>query len=125
MEIPRFYNTQLIKGEKGFNTCLKFGEDWELYNRIRTKHITIGKTNSEIKHYEETSLSAILKKAYSYGKNYSVLRKKSKGTIHRYILPSKLKTIIFLFSNPVLGFSYFILRLLKGFFFLVGYLSSL
>lgn len=126
MEIPRFYRSALVFQVDGFNTSLRFGEDWDLYQKVLEISDKTGRINTKIIHYEPTSFIEILKKSYNYGKYFqSLIIANPKPIKKRYILPENVKSLFHILKKPLMGVLFILFRLLKGFSFLFGYLSSL
>jgi len=77
LEAPRFFKKEVFDSVGGFDETISFGEDSDLYLRIKMKGYKILRARSKIKHYEgELSLKRVILKAYHYGKTLPVFIRK-------------------------------------------------
>ncbi|MEM1582869.1 MAG: glycosyltransferase [Candidatus Bathyarchaeia archaeon] len=90
-ELPRFFRKHVFQRIGGYDERLIFGEDVDLYLRIKNSGLKIGKIRSEIKHHEgNLSLRKISIKAYYYGKSIPMIIGKNPQLMIKRHNPVKL-----------------------------------
>lgn len=68
--IPRFFRKEIFHSVGGFDEKLVYGEDLDLYTRIKSRGLKTGKIKVEIRHHlGDLSMPKIVLKAYYYGKH--------------------------------------------------------
>lgn len=125
-EIPRFYEKTLVTAVGCLNSLLRFGEDWDLFQKALSYGGILGRTNEMISHYEEENLLSLLQKTRMYGRFAPVTFQGTRSEYRSRFLgvPKFRKVCSLIVLNPLLGLGYLFLRLLKGVFFILGYLES-
>ena len=72
--IPRFYRKKVLLDRMAFNDELRWGEDLELYHRLKSKGLKDVWCKSHVFHYEAGSLQNAVRKYLSYGRSVNAFR---------------------------------------------------
>jgi glycosyltransferase involved in cell wall biosynthesis len=117
IEAPRVFSTQLYKDIGGYNEALTGGEDWELFDRLKQKGVTVYRTDAKVLHDEGVvDIEQVFKKRVLYGKAYKRFRSTGasmvgRGVIQRYVLfIKKWKEGV---TEPVLYIGVFVLKCIE------------
>jgi glycosyltransferase involved in cell wall biosynthesis len=86
---PRFFAKKYIEAAGLFNEELYWGEDYELYLRLKKMNIEESWCKSRIYHYEPKSLVKILRKNYYYGRFMNRLKFPDASLAGRSLLARK------------------------------------
>lgn len=124
---PRFFFKSLLHDQGVFDAALVWGEDYELYERLRKAHVKEGFCSSVLYHRETTSLKQILLKNLRYGKSMPTFVKQTS----RMVFPSMLSHALLSFAQivkdrqkPDVAFGCFLLLLVKSGSMLIGILRG-
>ncbi|HWA52013.1 MAG TPA: glycosyltransferase [Patescibacteria group bacterium] len=128
IEVARFFEKKIFEEYGGYDLELTGPEDYDLPYRIG-KQYEIGRSGEYILHHEEgVTLYRLLKKKYYYGRNGAKYAKKhpeliaTQGNLlFRKAYFRNWKKFV---NDPVLGFSFVIVRTLEATWAVAGYLSS-
>ncbi len=131
IEAPRFFSKKIYQDVSGYNEQLTGGEDWELYDRLKKKKVTVYRTKALVLHDEgEIAISTVFKKRVLYGKAFSSFVKgggstNGRGVVDRHVLfLKKWKEGL---SEPIVYFGVFVLKCIEfwGAFYgmVLGYIS--
>jgi glycosyltransferase involved in cell wall biosynthesis len=72
--IPRFYRRNTLLESGAFNDKLRFWEDMELYQRLKSAGLREAWCRGRIIHYEADSLRNVIRKYVSYGRSIAEFR---------------------------------------------------
>ena len=89
---PRFFVKEQITRVGMLDAGLLWGEDYDLYNRLRKMRSKEGWCNSKLYHYEPTSIGKILVKNIRYGKSVPIFLQQTKKQIFPLLLRHALLT---------------------------------
>jgi len=93
-EAPRFFRREVFEFVGGYDENLVIGEDFELTQRLGNAGVRMGRSESIIKHHEESlSIKKLVVKLYYYGKTLPAYVKKEP------LLTLKTSSPIHLFRN--------------------------
>lgn len=131
IEAPRVFPSSLYKDIGGYNESLTGGEDWELYDRVKRKGVSVYRTTAKVLHDEgEVGIEQVFKKRVMYGKAFTGFvsagaHMTGRGVIQRYVLfIRKWKEGV---TEPVLYIGVFVLKCVEfwGAFLgmIIGYLN--
>ena len=127
-ELPRFFRIGALRSLGGYDERLIFGEDLDLMIRLERAGFTVGRVRGRIFHFEHSSLSGVVMKYFSYGKNASVLLTKysRREVFLEYSLIFSRPVIFWrnVISDPIHGFGAIFLRVVRGFSILLGLLNE-
>ena len=96
--IPRFFPRRLL-GEKPFNEKLPCKEDWELYERMRSKGVSEAYSKAKMYHLEPKTLKEMTIKNIKYSKSLTKLSKHIKNP-YKTIIKQSFMTLIQAVKNP-------------------------
>ena len=81
--IPRFFVKRYLEQSGMFNTTLLWGEDYEVYERLRRQNVHKAMCKYEIRHYEPRSFKGLAVKSAGYGESMPIFV----GQTRKQILP--------------------------------------
>jgi len=129
IETPRFFKKEVFNSVGGYDEKLSYGEDSDLYLRIKSKRYRILRIQSEIKHYEgDLFLKKIILKAYYYGKNLPAFIKKNPSFAVKKYSPLHqvyISNISLLLKNPKQFLGIIFLKFLEYITYSIGMLAYL
>ena len=96
---PRFFVKEKITRVGMFDAGLVWGEDYDLYMRLRKLNIKETSCKSKLYHYEPTSIEKILVKNLRYGKSMPIFLQQTKKQIFPSLLRNALLTFREVFRN--------------------------
>lgn len=94
---PRFFVRKELLSVGLLDSALLWGEDYDLYEKLRKMHVKEVICKSKIYHIEPASLKKILIKSFSYGKSLPIFLEKTKKDV-----PTLLIKQAFLTFNKIL-----------------------
>ncbi|MFA4887219.1 MAG: glycosyltransferase family A protein [Candidatus Nanoarchaeia archaeon] len=125
--VPRGYKKALIGKIGFFDEKLKFGEDWELFQRAKKVHARFIQLNAVMIHHEVESPLHTINKYVKYGRKSYLLLKKEKtavtfySAIDRKVVKNAVK---YFFKNPLLFCGSAVYRAVKTVCAAVGYIKE-
>lgn len=126
---PRFFVKEQITRAGMFDDCLLWGEDYDLFNRLKKMKIREAWCKSRIYHYEPTSIKKILAKNLRYGKSMPVFLQQTRKQVFLVLLKNALLTFKEVFRNfkksPALIAGCAVLLCLKAYSIMIGLLIDL
>lgn len=96
---PRFFVKELILRAGMFDTALLWGEDYDLYEKLKKMNVKETLCKSEIYHYENESLRKLLLKNLRYGRSMPVFLHQTKKRIFPSMFRHALLTLIEILKN--------------------------
>jgi glycosyltransferase involved in cell wall biosynthesis len=90
---PRFFAKGQVVQAGMFKNGLLWGEDYDLYNRMNKMKIKEATCESEVYHFEPTSVGKILLKLFRYGKSLQDFRQDSGGRLFLLLFNHSLLTL--------------------------------
>jgi glycosyltransferase involved in cell wall biosynthesis len=126
---PRFFlKEQIVRGGM-FNDRLLWGEDFDLYKRMNKMQIKEATCESELHHFEPTSIGEILLKLFRYGKSLQDFRQDSGRRLFLLLLNHSLLTLKTVArdcrKSPAIILGCTILLFLKTYYLTIGLLAGL
>lgn len=126
---PRFFVKEQITRVGMLDAGLLWGEDYDLYNRLKKMKLKEGWCKSKLYHYEPTSIEKILVKNLRYGKSMPIFLQQTKKQIFPLLLRHALLTFREVFRNskksPVIIAGCAVLLCLKTYSRMIGLLVGL
>ncbi len=125
--VPRIYKRELINKIGFFDERLKFGEDWELFQRAKRARARFGQLPLFLIHHEVESPMHTIKKYFKYGIKARKLVRKKEDAISFYAAANQrvMKNLIkYFFKDPFLVIGSLVYRCIKTLSALIGYLYS-
>jgi len=126
---PRFFVKEQIIRVGMLDASLLWGEDYDLYNRLKKMKSREAWCKSRIYHYEPTSIKKILAKNLRYGKSMPIFLQQTRKQIFPLLLRNALLTFKEVFRNfkksPVLIAGCAVLLCLKAYSIMIGLLIDL
>jgi len=101
--IPRFFNREEITRVGMLDDSLFWGEDYDLYKKLKKVNVREGESKSKIYHHESTSIRDTIIKNLRYGKSMSVFMQQTK----KQILPSMFEDTLSTFRKLLKNFKNF------------------
>jgi len=89
---PRFFVKEHIIRAGMLDAGLLWGEDFELYNRLKKMSIKESSCKSQLFHYEPLSIKNILVKNFHYGKSMPVFRQQTRKQVFPLLFKQALLT---------------------------------
>jgi GT2 family glycosyltransferase len=126
---PRFFVKELLTRVGLLDPTLLWGEDYDLYKKLKKMGIKETRVESELYHYESASIRTILLKNLRYGKSIPTFMQSSKEQILSPIMWQSLLTLREIIKDPnkspeiVLGCAF--LFGLKAFVLIIGFSTGL
>jgi GT2 family glycosyltransferase len=96
---PRFFVKECIIQVGMLDDSLLWGEDYDLYKRMRTMGLKETSCKSKLYHYEPASINKILIKNLQYGKSMPIFLQQTKKKIYLPMLKHALSTFKEVFKN--------------------------
>lgn len=90
---PRFFVKEKLIRVGGFNSKLLWGEDYDLYVRLKRAGIKEAFCESKIYHYEDESLRKILRKSIRYGESMPAFEEQTRSRIMPRLLLHSVLTL--------------------------------
>jgi len=126
---PRFFVKERIIQSGMFNDRLLWGEDYDLYEKMKKLKIKEETCKSEIYHFEPTSIGKILSKLFLYGKSLKDFRQNTGHRIFSPLLYHASLTLMMVIrdhkKSPATIIGCIILLLLKTCYLTIGLLAGL
>jgi glycosyltransferase involved in cell wall biosynthesis len=126
---PRFFAKELIVRVGMFNAALLWGEDYELYQRLKKKNVKEVSCQSILCHCEPVSVKEILTKNLRYGESMPTFAQRSKRQVFSRLVRHSLLTWAGIASEltekPSIVFGCTMLLCLKTLSMMAGLLASL
>jgi len=126
---PRFFIKEQIIQAGMFDERLLWGEDYDLYERMKKMGIKEATCEPEIYHFEPTSIGKILSKLFLYGKSLQDFRQNTGRRVFSPLLYHSSLTLIIVirdyWKSPAIIMGCIILLLLKTYYLTIGLLASL
>ena len=126
---PRFFVKKQIIRAGMLNVALLWGENYDLYNKLKKMDIKETLCKSELCHYEPTSVRKILVKNFRYGKSMPIFVQYTRKQIFKLMFRQSLLTFNEVFENfkksPAIIWGCAILLCLKTYSMMIGLLISL
>jgi arabinofuranan 3-O-arabinosyltransferase len=123
-EIPRFHRAVFLRDVGGFDETLEFGEDWDLYIRLKNEGSKVGRASTYILHHENSDLRSIIRKYRRYGEYLPQLasRYSVASIISQYnpLLSDPRTFLVHFVKDPLHGSGFLFLRMIRGFIMLFG-----
>jgi glycosyltransferase involved in cell wall biosynthesis len=127
--IPRFYKRSVISKSIAFNDKLRFWEDFDFYQQLKSIGLKEAWCKSYIIHYEVSSLKNIIRKYIFYGGSMRIFKDNSINTPYFSTFKLTLSTIIQILNNPGKSLSIFLgcifLVILKAISIALGFLLKM
>jgi glycosyltransferase involved in cell wall biosynthesis len=126
---PRFFIKEQIVRTGMFNERLLWGEDYDLYERMKKMGIKEATCESVLYHFEPTSIGKILSKLFLYGKSLQDFRQNTGRRVFSPLFHHSSLTLTLVIRNyrkspdTVIGCT--ILLLLKTYYLTIGLLAGL
>jgi glycosyltransferase involved in cell wall biosynthesis len=98
---PRFFVKSRFQDMGMFDNMLVWGEDYELYERLKSLTVTEGFCKSVLYHLEATSLKEIFLKSLRYGKSMPTFVKQTKKPIFPSMMNHALLTFAEILKEPL------------------------
>jgi glycosyltransferase involved in cell wall biosynthesis len=120
---PRFFVKARLQDFGVFDTTLVWGEDYELYERLRASGVKEGFCSSVMYHQEGTSIKQILLKNLRYAESMPIFVKQTNSSVFPKMTTHALLTFIEILKsvqNPAVAFGCFFLLLVKSSSMLIG-----
>jgi len=127
LAIPRFFTKKLFQEVGGFDETLIYGEDADLYARIKKNKRRIARAKTQILHLEgDFSWRNVVLKAYYYGENLpSLLKKNPLLSMRRVGIIRLARNLRMITRNPFTFSGIVLIKIVEYMAYLVGVLSSL
>jgi glycosyltransferase involved in cell wall biosynthesis len=126
---PRFFIKEQIARAGMFNDKLLWGEDYDLYKRMNKMRIKEATCESELYHFEPTSIGKILSKLFRYGKSLQDFRQDSGRRLFLLLLNHSSLTLTMVArdyrKSPATIMGCVILLFLKTYYLTIGLLVGL
>jgi len=126
---PRFFSKELVVRIGMFNAALLWGEDYDLYQRLRKMNVKEVSCQSMLCHCEPTSLKGIMARNLRYGESMPTFMNHSKKQIFQRVMRHSLLTwgeiLSELGENPGIALGCSILLGMKAFAMMAGLLANL
>ena len=125
--VPRGYKKALIEKIGFFDEKLKFGEDWELFQRAKKVHARFIQLNAVLIHHEVESPLHTIKKYVKYGrKSYLLVKKEKTAVVFYSAFDRKVvrNAVKYFFKNPFLFCGSVVYRAVKTVCAAVGYIEE-
>jgi len=126
--IPRFYQKEQLVQAGMFNPRLHWGEDYDLYERMNRMGIKEVMCESELYHFEPTSIGKILWKLFIYGKSLQDFRQENGRRLFSLLLNHSSLTLAIVArdykKSPTIIIGCTILLFLKTYYLIIGLLGS-
>ena len=123
-EIPRFHRAEFLRKAGGFDETLEFGEDWDLYVRLKNEGSRVGRASAYILHHENSDFWSIIRKYRMYGEYLPQLasRYSAASLISQYkpLLSDPRTFLVHFVKDPLHGVGFLFLRMIRGFIMLFG-----
>jgi len=123
-EIPRFHRAEFLRNVGGFDETLEFGEDWDLYVRLKNEGSKVGRASTYILHHENSDFSSIIRKYRQYGEYLPQLasRYSMASIISQYkpLLSDPRTFLVHFIKDPFHGSGFLFLRMIRGLIMLFG-----
>jgi glycosyltransferase involved in cell wall biosynthesis len=127
--IPRFFQKERLVQAGMFSPRLLWGEDYDLYERMIKMGIKEVMCESELYHFEPTSIGKILWKSFNYGKSLQDFRQESERHLFSMLLTHSSLTLAIVAKDykksPTIIIGCTILLFLKTFYLTIGLLGSI
>ena len=126
LAIPRFFTRKLFQEMGGFDKSLIYGEDADLYARIKMDKRRIARAKTQILHLEgDFSWRNVVLKAYYYGENLpSLLKKNPLLSMRRVGIIRLVRNLRVITRGPVTFSGVVFIKIVEYMAYLVGVLSS-
>ncbi len=128
VEAPWFFNKKDFLSVEGYDEEMFAGEDWNLFDRLRSAGFQYGRCQSFINHQiGRLAVLGMIKKKFYYGTNIKVFLKKREGGGARrnpLIRPALFRNTFYLFKSPIKYFAIFALKFLESLGILGGMIIS-
>jgi len=126
LAIPRFFTRKLFQEMGGFDESLIYGEDADLYARIKKNIRRIIRAKTQILHLEgDFSWRNLVLKAYYYGENLFIFLKKNPLLgMRRVGAICLVRNIKLMIKSPVTFLGVVLIKIVEYMAYLVGVLSS-
>jgi glycosyltransferase involved in cell wall biosynthesis len=125
---PRFFVKEQVIGVGMLDNSLLWGEDYDLYEKLKKANVKQAKCKSKIYHREVTSIRDTLLKNLRYGKSMTSFLQQTKQRIFPMMLKHALLTFRKVFKNsnsPVTLVGCAFLLCIKSYSIMIGLLVSL
>ena len=127
-KLPLFYSSGIVGNER-FPRGVQLGEDYVFSSNVVSKKPKISKAKSRILHYEDSSLSGVVRRSWHYGGAFVNFQKESKKALTflsniSIMNFNNLKTLLLNFSEPKNMFSFAFYLMVKYGAFAFGYLTE-
>jgi len=126
---PRFFIKEKITRVGMLDTALLWGEDYELYEKLKGANVKEAECKSKIYHYEFASIQNILVKNLRYGKSMPVFLQQTTEQVFPLMVRHSLLTFREVFRNfkksPAIIVACAVLLCLKSYSMAVGFLLGL
>jgi FkbM family methyltransferase len=99
VEAARAFRRTMFEASGGYDPALFFGEDWDLFMRLKKECRKIGRTQAKLMHNECLSIPAYIRKAYKYGTSFSKYARKNR--IHALTIFSPRRSFFFRHSGKL------------------------
>jgi glycosyltransferase involved in cell wall biosynthesis len=97
---PRFFNRKSLVSVGLFDESLLWGEDYDLYERLKGQGVKEALCNSVLYHFEAVSLKQFLLKNLRYGDSMTTFRQRSDGQGFSVMLNHSLLTFTQILKKP-------------------------
>jgi len=126
--IPRFFQKEQLVQAGMFSPRLRWGEDYDLYERMRKMGIKEVMCESQLYHFEPTSIGKMLWKLFIYGKSLQDFRQGIERHLFSLLLNHSSLTLAIVAREykkyPTIIIGCTILLFLKTFYLTIGLLES-
>jgi glycosyltransferase involved in cell wall biosynthesis len=126
---PRFFIKEQITHVGMLDTALLWGEDYDLYEKLKGANVKEAECKSKIYHYELTSIQNVLVKNLRYGKSMPVFLQQTTKQVFPLMVRHSLLTFGEVFRNfkesPAIIVACAVLLCLKSYSMVVGFLLGL
>ena len=123
-EIPRFHKAEFLRNVGGFDETLEFGEDWDLYLKLKDEGSKVGRATAYIRHHENSDFGSLIRKYRQYGEYIPQLASRYSVTsiISQYkpLLSDPRTFLVHFVKDPLHGSGFLFLRMIRGFIMLFG-----
>jgi len=98
--IPRFYRRDVLLRSAAFNEGLRYWEDLELYQRIKSRGVREAWCINRVIHYELDSLRSVIRKYVSYGRSIAAFKGSPIQAPYTSTIRLTLSTLVHLIKKP-------------------------
>jgi glycosyltransferase involved in cell wall biosynthesis len=125
---PRFFIREEITRVGMLDNSLHWGEDYDLYRKLKKANVQEAKSKSKIYHHEFTSIGDTAIKNLRYGKSMPIFLRRTKQQIFPWMFENALLTFRKIFKNsknsPFIIIGCAVLLFIKSYSTMIGLLSE-